>query len=91
MSAPGLRARGPARTINPSDPNETISERPKPLRSEDEDGPLSLSVLDVLRILGGLVLLSSALSYFVTGNSIVWNAPRPAWTRPARIKAWWVR
>jgi hypothetical protein len=40
-----------------------------------------LSVLDILRILGGLVLLSSGLSYLTTsGESMTWG-----------YNAWWTR
>lgn len=55
--------------------------------SDEEDGPTRLSFLDVLRMLGGLFLISSILSYFITGDSIFWNY-RPAFTRLPRIKAW---
>ena len=67
----------------------STSRKSKAYTSEEEDGPNRLSVLDVLRVLGGLFLLSSMLSYFITGNSILWGY-RPAITRPARIKAWLV-
>lgn len=42
-----------------------------------------LSVLDVLRIIGGIVLLSSGLSYLTTGGeSMTWRY-NPWWTRVA--------
>ena len=63
---------------------------PKAYVSDADEGPSRLSLLDVLRILGGLFLLSSTLSYFITGYSISWGY-RPAVTRPARIRAWLVR
>ena len=56
----------------------------------EDEGPTSLTLLDVLRVIAGLILLSSTLSYFITGNSITWGY-RPAFTRPVRIKAWLVR
>lgn len=62
----------------------------KAYASDPDEGPDRLSLPDVLRILAGLFLLSSTLSYFITGNSILWGY-RPAITRPARIKAWLVR
>ena len=68
---------------------DTTSRKSKTYASDQEDGPNHLSVLDVLRVLGGLFLLSSTLSYFITGNSVLWDY-RPAITRPARIKAWFV-
>lgn len=92
MSAPGLRARSGVPTIRSNDP---ISTPPTPLKSKhstntDEDGPTHLSLLDVLRMALGALLLSSTLSYFITGSSLVWNYPRPGWTRWPRVKAYWV-
>ncbi|KAL8830452.1 MAG: hypothetical protein Q9191_001414 [Dirinaria sp. TL-2023a] len=59
-------------------------------KQEEENHPrISISTLDILRVLAGLCLLSITLSYFLTGTSILWGY-RPAYTRPARIKAWLV-
>ncbi|KAI9777888.1 MAG: hypothetical protein M1835_005113 [Candelina submexicana] len=55
-------------------------------RIEAEDRT-RISILDVLRVSGGIFLLSSALSWFVTNESILWGY-RPAWTRPAVVKSW---
>ena len=63
--------------------------KPKAYGSDEDEGPSHLSLLDILRVLGGLFLLSSTLSYFITGNSILWGY-RPALTRPAQLKAWLV-
>lgn len=50
-----------------------------------------LSVLDVLRILGGLVLLSCGLSYLSTsGESMTWGY-NPWWTRAREWKSIIVR
>ena len=76
-------------TAAKNDPSDSSS-KPKVYTTDQDEGPNRLSLLDVLRVLGGLLLLSSTLSYFVTGNSILWGY-RPAITRPARIKAWLVR
>ncbi|KAF7193175.1 Cytochrome P450 regulator dap1, partial [Pseudocercospora fuligena] len=46
----------------------------------------SLGVLDGLRILAGLLVLNCLLSYFVTGNSFLWNY-RPWWSRPNALAA----
>lgn len=43
--------------------------------------------LDVLRILGGVFLLSSVVSYFVTGDSILWGY-RPWYTQPSQLLRW---
>jgi hypothetical protein len=48
--------------------------------------PIRIGVLDVLRVLGGLFLLSSVLSYFITNDSILWGY-RPGFTRLAWLKA----
>lgn len=57
--------------------------------SKSEKSPGGFGVVDVLRILGGLVLLNCALSYFVTGESISWGW-RPWYSKPASVKAWLV-
>ncbi|KAL9069178.1 MAG: hypothetical protein Q9161_005701 [Pseudevernia consocians] len=61
--------------------------KPKAYVSDEDEAPSHLSLLDILRVLGGLFLLSGTLSYFITGNSILWGY-RPALTRPAQLKAW---
>lgn len=90
-----LRSRN---TLTPKDQNavsttgddqSNLTTKPKAYVSDLDEDPNRLSLLDVLRVLGGLFLLSSTLSYFITGNSILWGY-RPAFTRPARIKAWLV-
>ena len=56
-----------------------------------EDGKVSTRVgfFDILRILGGVFLLSSTLSYFITNESVLWGY-RPAFTQPAQVLAWFV-
>jgi len=39
---------------------------------------------DILRILGGLLLLNAAISYFVTSNSVTWGY-RPWWSKPRQL------
>ncbi|KAI4247207.1 MAG: hypothetical protein L6R40_001550 [Gallowayella cf. fulva] len=60
-------------TSDPSSSDEQISRLPSPL--------------DILRLTVGLLILSTALSYFITSDSLTWGY-RPPWTQPARIKAW---
>lgn len=67
---------------SPQDDSDT--DAPRPSASTPSRG---VSVLDILRILGGLFVLSSALSYFITGDSILWGF-RPWYTRPDQIKRW---
>lgn len=56
-----------------------------------DDASTGLSVLDVLRILGGILLLSSGLSYLSTsGESMTWGY-NAWWTRAREWKALMVR
>lgn len=50
---------------------------------------LGIGLLDVLRILGGLLLLNCAASWFITNESVAWGY-RPWWSRPAQLKAYMV-
>ena len=56
--------------------------------------PSSLGFIDVLRILGGLALVSTVASYLVTnGESYIWGIAgekRPWWTDPAALRRAWV-
>jgi len=83
-----LRARNPH---TPSTVDSTSANgAPKPqLRTPSPHPPPSrFTLLDILRLLLGLLLLSSTLSYLITGTSLIWNYPRPSFTRPARLRAW---
>lgn len=53
---------------------------------EDPDAHPTITLLDGLRILVGLALLSGLLSYFVTGNSVVWGY-NAWWTQPKAVVA----
>ncbi|KAI9878826.1 MAG: hypothetical protein M1830_010395 [Pleopsidium flavum] len=46
----------------------------------EEEQATRIGVTDVLRVLGGVILLSSVLSWFVTNESVLWGY-RPAFTR----------
>ena len=59
------------------------------IKAEDAGGS-SISATDVLRMLVGITLLSSALSYFVTGGSFTWGYT-PWWTKTNQLKAWKVQ
>lgn len=76
-----VRRRGPA--------DKSINSK---IREEDNNKPLknSISFLDILRILGGIALLNTALSYYITGDAIAWGV-RPWWVKPGRLQGWLVR
>lgn len=74
----------------PPTPPPPPTKRTQRRRLEDAESETGISLLDILRILGGLLLLSSALSYFITRESLFWNY-RPSITRPGVLKAWLVR
>lgn len=48
-----------------------------------------VTVLDVLRVLGGLLLLNFALSWYITGESVLWGW-RPWFSRVDGVRAWMV-
>jgi len=84
-------------TLHDTRPSETESRRGPPppsapprLASDETDPEPGIRPLDILRLLAGLLLLSSALSYFVTRESLFWNY-RPTLTRPGALKARLVR
>ncbi len=51
-------------------------------------GKSGLSLLDILRILAGLLILNSSLSYFITNDSFLWGY-RPWFLQPRHIARWW--
>ncbi|KAK3064576.1 hypothetical protein LTS18_005945, partial [Coniosporium uncinatum] len=78
-------------------PRESLGERAWRMRDQSQrkgaGGAASavggFGVIDVLRVLGGIVLLNCALSYFVTsGDSLAWGY-RPWFTRTDTLSAWW--
>ena len=81
-----VRQRKPAATA--ANGSATATKDPTASSSPQEDSSPTLSVLDVLRLLLGLFLLSSLLSYFITNDSILWGY-RPWYTRPSVISRWW--
>jgi hypothetical protein len=72
--------------------HRTSAKRPEPVamtpaaRAKEEDSTITL--LDICRGVVFVVLISSALSWFVTRDSLVWNIQRPAFTRLDVIKIW---
>jgi predicted heme/steroid binding protein len=74
-------------TSNPNPTGEqTKADLKEAVKHQAEVTSSRLSVLDVLRILGGLVLLSSGLSYLTTsGSSMTWGY-NPWWTRAREWK-----
>lgn len=55
--------------------------------SPEADDIGKVTVLDVLRVLGGVLLLNFALSWYITGESFLWGW-RPWFSRPDGLKAW---
>lgn len=62
----------------------------KPYKASKKENSSGFSVTDVLRVLGGLLLLNCTLSYFVTNNSLTWGW-RPWYSKPANVISWLVR
>lgn len=66
---------------------ESSPEPSKPLKEAAESSQPGLSILDILRVLGGILLLSSGISYLSTsGESMTWGY-NPWWTRAREWKA----
>ncbi|OAL05003.1 cytochrome b5 [Phaeosphaeriaceae sp. SRC1lsM3a] len=89
MSTPA-RYRKPAAAAAPSDPKPVGEQDKAELKAAVKQQAAAtsnrLSVLDVLRILGGILLLSSGLSYLSTnGTSMTWGYD-PWWTRAREWK-----
>jgi hypothetical protein len=59
-------------------------------RTVTKDDSPGITLLDGLRIIFGLLLLSSLVSYFVTGDSFIWGY-KAWWTRPKALVAKLVR
>jgi hypothetical protein len=77
------RYRKPATSSPPSNPvgEQDKAELKAAVKQQAAATSSRLSVLDVLRILGGVLLLSSGLSYLSTsGESMTWG-----------YNAWWTR
>ncbi len=79
--------------------DESDSDSGKDADSDDDRGDgrkklspakIQIGVLDLTRILSGLFLLSSVLSWLVTNDSVLWGY-RPSITRPDVVRAWLVR
>ncbi|KAI9753511.1 MAG: hypothetical protein M4579_005108 [Chaenotheca gracillima] len=74
------------RSTKESSGSPSTSKQSGRAKTEDDDSaPVTFS--GVLRILVGLLILNSALSYFVTSEGFFWGY-RPAWTRSSTVKAW---
>ncbi|KAI4197887.1 MAG: hypothetical protein LQ350_005646 [Teloschistes chrysophthalmus] len=88
-----LRSRNPSSKPPPTNPTSPPSPPPKEHEATHDSDSDSEKIshipspLDIIRILLTLLLLSATCSYFITTDSVLWGY-RPAWTRPARIRAW---
>lgn len=69
-----------------SHPNRRLSPERKTAGGAPGKGK-GLGVLDVLRVLAGVLLLNCALSYLVTNESVTWGW-RPWWSRPEVVRSW---
>ncbi|KAI6245316.1 Membrane steroid-binding protein 2 [Erysiphe necator] len=50
----------------------------------------SFSLLDIFRTIGFLLLTSCLISYFITGESFVWNIQGYVWKRPVKLLKLWL-
>ena len=82
-----IRQRKPA--ADSSEEKEAPSPSAAALAKAEDHSPFNW--LDIARSLVFLVLLSGSVSYFVTGESFLWNLQRPKWTQVDVIRSWIVR
>lgn len=66
----------------PGQHDRVINDAKKKILQDDEGQ--SFSIVDGLRVIAGLFLLSSLVSYFVTGDSFIWNY-NAWWTNPRSL------
>jgi hypothetical protein len=59
-------------------------------QDKDEAPTRGFSVLDIVRILLGLLLLSSAMSWFIHGDSLLWGW-KPWFANVDAVSSWLVR
>ena len=74
------------RAVGTEEPAKQSQSKSKGKSTESQSG---ITVVDVLRILGGLFLLNCLLSYFITNDSVLWGY-RPWFVRPGVIMQYFV-
>lgn len=74
------RAKAADPTVAPAEPTSAKTTKPK---------KSGFSFTDVLRMLGGILLLNCTLSYFVTSSSLTWGW-RPWYSKPGVVASWLV-
>lgn len=72
-----------------ADPTVAPKESSRPNTTSSKKKSSGFSFTDVLRVLGGILLLNCALSYFVTSSSLTWGW-RPWYSKPAVVASWLV-
>ncbi|THV92973.1 cytochrome b5 [Aureobasidium pullulans] len=72
------RAKAADPTVAPAEPISAKTTKPK---------KSGFSFTDVLRVLGGILLLNCTLSYFVTSSSLTWGW-RPWYSKPGVVASW---
>ncbi|KAI9730082.1 MAG: hypothetical protein M1834_006074 [Cirrosporium novae-zelandiae] len=78
----------PKKPPSPHPPPPKSQPTPTPPPTTKKPGKNALSiVLDVMRGVFGILLVTALASYFITGDSISFNY-RPWWSRPARLRHW---
>jgi hypothetical protein len=83
------RAKATDVTIAPKIPTSITEKHHQREKLKHGGSGNGFSVTDILRILGGILLLNSTISYFVTGNSVAWNW-RPWYSKPSVVAHWLV-
>jgi hypothetical protein len=90
-----VRRRADASTPqSPKDESSDPQSPPKTRQKIDKKPPSraggGVSIMTVLRVVGGLALLSSAMSWFITGDSVLWGW-KPWFFSMSAMESWLVR
>ncbi|KAL9088656.1 MAG: hypothetical protein Q9159_002992 [Coniocarpon cinnabarinum] len=84
-----LRRRTAAKYDDDDQCNKQGSKQKSSARPASEASASSFGVLDGLRLLTALLLVSTVASYLTTrGQSFIWNARRPWWTKTKMLRAY---
>jgi hypothetical protein len=90
-----VRRRADASTPqSPKDESSDPQSPPKTRQKIDKKPPSraggGVGIMTILRVVGGLALLSSAMSWFITGDSVLWGW-KPWFFSMSAMESWLVR
>lgn len=77
--------------LNTSDEEDEGVEQIEPTEPKaEQDSSPSIGIIDILRFIFLVFIISSGLSYYITSDSIIWGYQRPWFTRPQVLLRYFV-